>query len=639
MSYEALFNPIKIRGLELKNRVVLPGMNTKMVIKKHGIGEDMIAYHVAKAKAGCALNIFEVAAVCPEPHAYMYMGLYTDKDVEELRKLTDAVHEVGGLMGIQLWHGGFTPQLFFDESNKLETPDTCTVERLQEIEKQFGQAAKRAVDAGFDVVEFHAAHSYLPHELLSPGTNHRTDEYGGSFENRCRFAWNCIKEIRANIPDTMPIFMRVDAIDELMPEVMSEQEIVDFINRSAELGVDAVDLSRGNSMSFATVYEVPPYPLEPGFNMGNIAKIKSQVNIPVMGVGRVNTPELANQLIADGKVDMVGIGRGQITDPQWVKKAQEGHPELIRKCIGCDQGCYDAVIDPRFKTITCTRNPLACLEHKGLSKAETPKKVMIIGGGMGGMLAAEILKARGHEPVIYEADSKLGGQFLLAGVAPQKGEMTAAAEWEAKEVERMGIEVHLNTTVTPELIAEVKPDEVIVAIGSDYVVPASIPGAETAYHQYQVVKGEVKLSGNVCVVGCGSVGSEVAMILAAQGCKVTVMEKKGVGNDMTMLRKMFLKPQLKGFGITGMSGTTVLGIENGKKVHYVITDRKTKETTQGSADFDAVVICMGITARPSDALQAKCAELGIPAHVIGDAKQARTALWATREAAEVAMEI
>lgn len=637
MSYEALFNPIKIRGLELKNRVVLPGMNTKMVRNKHEIGEDMIAYHVAKAKSGCALNIFEVAAICPEPHAYMYMGLYTDKDVEELRKLTDAVHAVGGRMGIQLWHGGFTPQYFFDESNKLETPDTLTVERLQEIEKQFGQAAKRAVDAGFDVVELHAGHSYLPHEMLSPGTNHRTDEYGGSFENRCRFVWNAISEIRANIPDTMPLFMRCDAIDELMPEVMSEQEIVDFINRSAELGVDAVDLSRGNSMSFATVYEVPPYLLEPGFNMENIARIKSQINIPVMGVGRVNTPELADRLIAEGKVDMVGIGRGQITDPQWVKKASEGHSELIRKCMGCDQGCYDAVIDPRFKTITCTRNPLACLEYKGLPKAETPKKVMIIGGGMAGMLAAEILKARGHEPVIYEASDRLGGQFLLAGVAPQKQEMTDAAEWEAKEVERMGIEYHLNTSVTPELISEVKPDEVIVAIGSDYVVPASIPGAESAYHQYQVVKGEVKLSGNVCVVGCGSVGSEVAMILASQGCKVTVMEKKGVGNDLTMLRKMFLKPQLKGYGITAMSGTAVLGIEDGRKVHYVITDRKTKESTQGSAEFDAVVICMGITARGSDELQARCAELNIPCHVIGDAKQARTALWATREAAKVAM--
>ena len=636
--FDALFSPMKIRGLELKNRVVLPGMNTKMVRNKHEIGEDMIAYHVAKAKAGCALNIFEVAAVCPEPHAYMYMGLYTDKDVEELRKLTDAVHAVGGKMAIQLWHGGFTPQYFFDESNKLETPDTLSVERLQEIEKQFGAAAKRAADAGFDAVEFHGGHSYLPHEMLSPGTNHRTDEYGGNFENRCRFAWNCIKEIRANIPDSMPIFMRCDAVDELMQENMTEQEIVDFINRSAELGVDVVDLSRGNSMSFATVYEVPPYLLKPGFNMDNIAKIKAQVSIPVMGVGRVNTPELADKLIAEGKVDLVGIGRGQITDPQWVKKAQEGHPELIRRCIGCDQGCYDAVIDPRFKTITCTRNPLACLEYKGLQKTESPKKVMIIGGGMGGMMAAEILKARGHEPAIYEASDHLGGQFLLAGVAPQKQEMTAAAEWEVKEVERMGIETHLNTPVTPELIAEVKPDEVIVAIGSDYVCPA-IPGAETAYHQYQVLTGEVKLSGNVCVVGCGSVGSEVAMILATQGCKVTVMEKKGVGNDLTMLRKMFIKPQFKGFGITGMSGTAVLGIEDGKKVHFVVTDRKTKESTQGSADFDAVVICMGITARGSEDLQAKCAELGVPCHVIGDAKQARTALWATREAAKVALDM
>ena len=636
--FDALFSPMKIRGLELKNRVVLPGMNTKMVRNKHEIGEDMIAYHVAKAKAGCALNIFEVAAVCPEPHAYMYMGLYTDKDVEELRKLTDAVHAVGGKMAIQLWHGGFTPQYFFDESNKLETPDTLSVERLQEIEKQFGAAAKRAADAGFDAVEFHGGHSYLPHEMLSPGTNHRTDEYGGNFENRCRFAWNCIKEIRANIPDSMALFMRCDAVDELMQENMTEQEIVDFINRSAELGVDVVDLSRGNSMSFATVYEVPPYLLKPGFNMDNIAKIKAQVSIPVMGVGRVNTPELADKLIAEGKVDLVGIGRGQITDPQWVKKAQEGHPELIRRCIGCDQGCYDAVIDPRFKTITCTRNPLACLEYKGLQKTESPKKVMIIGGGMGGMMAAEILKARGHEPAIYEASDHLGGQFLLAGVAPQKQEMTAAAEWEVKEVERMGIETHLNTPVTPELIAEVKPDEVIVAIGSDYVCPA-IPGAETAYHQYQALTGEVKLSGNVCVVGCGSVGSEVAMLLAAQGCKVTVMEKKGVGNDLTMLRKMFIKPQFKGFGITGMSGTAVLGIEDGKKVHFVVTDRKTKESTQGSADFDAVVICMGITARGSEDLQAKCAELGVPCHVIGDAKQARTALWATREAAKVALDM
>ena len=306
----------------------------------------------------------------------------------------------------------------------------------------------------------------------------------------------------------MPIFMRCDAVDELMQENMTEQEIVDFITAPPSWASTSSTSPCGNSMSFATVYEVPPYLLKPGFNMDNIAKIKAQVSIPVMGVGRVNTPELADKLIAEGKVDLVGIGRGQITDPQWGQEGpRRATPSLSAGCIGCDQGCYDAVIDPRFKTITCTRNPLACLEYKGMQKTESPKKVMIIGGGMGGMMAAEILKARGHEPAIYEASDHLGGQFPPRRVAPQKQEMTAAAEWEVKEVERMGIETTTSTPPSPpELIAEVKPDEVIVAIGSDYVSPA-IPGAETAYHQYQVLTGEVKLSGNVCVVGCGSVAA------------------------------------------------------------------------------------------------------------------------------------
>jgi len=643
MAYEALFSPIKIRGLELKNRIVLPGMCTKMTREKTYLDDNMIGYHVAKAKAGCGLNTFEIASVCPEPQAYMYMGLYNDVHVQEFKKLTTAVHEVGGKMSLQLWHGGFTPQQFFDETNKLETPDTCTVERLQEIVKQFGQSARLAAEAGFDAVEFHAAHSYLPHEMLSPGTNHRTDEYGGSFENRCRFLWEIVEEIRKNLPDSMPIFMRVDCVDELMAETMTEQEIVDFINIAADKGVDVASLSRGNALSFATVYEVPPYELEPGFNIENIYKIKQQIKIPVMGVGRINTPELANKVIEEGKFDLVGIGRAQIADPQFVQKAREGHPELIRKCIGCDQGCYDAVIDPNLPTITCTRNPMACLEYKGLPKTETPKKVMIIGGGMGGMMAAEILQARGHKPVIFEASDRLGGQFLLAGIAPMKHEMTEAAEWEAKEVERLGIEVRLNTVVTADTIAAEKPDEVIIAIGSDYVAPA-IAGLDSpsVCTQYQVLRGEVNPTGTVCVVGCGSVGSEIAELLAGRGCKVTALEKKKVGNDLTMLRSMFFRPECKQYGITAKGFSNVTAIE-GNTVKYTVTavNRATKEktVTEASADFDYVVICTGITSRPSDDLQAKCAELGIPAHVIGDAKKARTALWATREAYQVASQI
>lgn len=639
MSYDALFSPIKIRGLELKNRVVMPGMNTKMVRDKHFVDENLIAYHVARAKAGCALNITEVAAVCPAPHAYMYFGIYTDEDVRQWRKLTDAVHAAGGKMGVQLWHGGFTPQYFFDKTNALETPDTCSIERLQEIEKEFGAAAGRAVQAGFDVIELHAAHSYLPHEMLSPGMNHRTDAYGGSFENRSRFLFETIKEIRTNMPEDMPLFMRLDCVDEMMPQTMPEEEIVEVINRAADLGVDVADLSRGNSISFATVYEVPPYQIPHGFNVENIYKIKKQVRIPVMGVGRITTPELANKVIKDGKFDLVAIGRGQLADAQWVQKAREGRSDAIRQCIGCTQGCYDAVINPKFRTITCTRNPLVGLEYKGLQKAAQPKKVLIVGGGMGGMMAAEILQERGHMPILYEASDKLGGKFPYAGMAPGKQDFADAAAWEAKEITRRGIEVHLRTKVTPELLEREKPDAVILATGSKYVAP-SLEGMDSpcVTNQLKVLSGEVKPEGNVCVIGCGAIGSEVAQILAARGCRVTVLEKKGVGNGLAMLRKMFLKPTFKQMNIASYGGVHTLEIHD-RTVHFIRTDKKTQQTEEKTLDVDSVVICFGIEAEGCEDLQRKCEELGIPKYVIGDAKQPRNALWATREACEAAMEL
>ena len=639
MSYEALFSPFKIRGLELKNRIVLPGMNTKMTKNKHNIGEDLIAYHVARAKAGCALNIFECVSICPEPHAYMYMGLYNDHHVEQLKRLTDAVHEVGGKMALQLWHGGFSPQLFFDETNVLETPDNLSIERIHEIVEQFGQAAKRAVDAGFDAVEFHAAHSYLPHEFLSPGTNKRTDEYGGNFENRCRFLFEVIAAIRKNIPEDMPFFMRVGCIDELMEQNMTEEEIVEFINRSADLGVDVADMSRGNAMSFATVYEVPPFNLPHGFNIENIYNIKKQIKIPVVGVGRIKTGELANKVIEEGKFELVGIGRAQLADPDWVTKVKEGKEDLIRQCIGCVQGCYDAIIDPTMKHITCTHNPMLSLEYKGLPKSDTPKKVMIIGGGMAGLMAAQILKKRGHEPVIFESSDKLSGQFPLTGVSPMKQEWAEMAKWEVEEAKRQGIEVILNTSVTAEKIAEFAPDHVIIAIGSDYVAP-EIPGIDSSnvYSQYQVLKGEVNPTGHVAVVGCGLVGAEVSELLASRGQKVTAIERKGVGSGLNMLRRMFLSPEFKYYKIAKMSGTNVTGLEEGK-VHYQISDKKTKQVTEGILECDAVVICTGITSRPSDDLKAKCEELNIPYNVIGDAAKARDARIATFEGYEVGMAI
>lgn len=639
MSNETLFSPFKIRGLELKNRIILPGMNTKMTKNKHDIGDNLIAYHVARAKAGCALNIFECVALCPAPHAYMYMGLYNEHHVEQFKRLTSAVHEVGGTMGIQLWHGGFSPQLFFDETNTLETPDNLSVERIHEIVEEFGRGARLAVEAGFDAVEFHAAHSYLPHEFLSPGMNKRTDEYGGSFENRCRFALEVVAAIRSNIPDDMPFFMRVGCIDELMEQVMTEQEIVDFINKAADLGVDVANISRGNAMSFATVYEVPPFNLRHGFNIENIYKIKQQIKIPVVAVGRINTGEMANRFIEEGKCDLVAIGREQLADPDWVTKVKEGREDEIRQCIGCVQGCYDAVIDTKMPHITCTRNPMLCLEYKGITKTDSPKKVMIIGGGMGGLLSAEFLKMRGHNPVIFEAADKLGGQFPLAGVAPMKEEWVEAAEWEIKKVRELGVEVRLGTRVTKDTIREFAPDHVIIAIGSDYVAP-KLPGIDSqgVYTQYQVLKGEAAPEGHVAVIGCGLVGAEISELLASRGVQVTAIERKGVGTGLNMLRRMFLKPEFKYYKINKMPGTNVTSLEPGK-VHYEITDRKTNTVSTGVLECDNVVICTGITSRPYGELKEACDQMGVSVDVIGDALKARDARFATFEGYQAAMAI
>lgn len=640
MSYDALFSPIKLRGLELKNRIVMPGMNTKMVKNKHDVAEDLVAYHAARAAGGCGLNILEVAATCPAVHAYLYLGIYNEHHRDELKKVTDAIHENGGKACIQIWHGGFVPADFFDKTNKLEEPNNLTVERIHEIIKEYGVSAKLAVEAGFDALEFHGAHTYLPHEFMNPSLNKRTDEYGNqSLENRCRFNLEVIREMRANMPEEMPLLMRLDAIDEMMPAVTTLDETVQFINWAAEAGVDAIDLSRGNARSLATVYEVPPYNLEPGFNMDNIAAVKERISIPVIGVGRVNMPDLADQLIREGKIDMIAVGRALLVDPEWCNKAKEGRDDEIRRCIGCTQGCYDKVIDPKATHITCTRNPMLCLEYKGMPKAETSKNVMVIGGGIGGLLAAQFLKARGHNPTVYEAEAQAGGQFLLAGKAPKKQEFTDAVLWEIEECKRQGIAIKTGVTVTPELIAEVKPDHVIVATGAHYVAPA-IPGIDGAdiYVAEDVLAGKVEPKGEIVILGGGGVGCETAQYLINKGeTNVRIMDMKRVGNNMGMLRTMFQDIEFPGDTIKKSNRAKVVSIED-HTINYKFTD-KFKKTSDKTRHFDALIVATGTTSRPTGDLTAQCEALGIPCDVIGDAKKVRMGIDATADAYEVSMRI
>lgn len=509
-----------------------------------------------------------------------------------------------------------------------------TQEDIDEIVAAFGKSVKLAVEAGFDTVEFHAAHTYLAHEFLSAAINHRTDGYGGSLENRARFALECIREMRRNMPEDMPLLMRVDVQDDYLENGLTVDDVAAFVNMAGEAGVDLADVSRGNILSFANVFEVPPINLPKGLNIDLIGELKSKVNVAVATVGRIIEPEMAERALQEGKADMVAIGRAQIADPEWCNKAMRGESDKIVKCIGCLQGCYDAVTLPDRETISCLRNPMCARESKPLPVAKRKLHVMVIGGGMGGMVTARYLKQLGHDPEIYEMTDAMGGQFVLAGKAPHKEEIGEADEWEQKAVLSLGIPVHLNTTVTPELISRVKPDAVICAIGAVPLMPR-IPGYDlpNVCNAHEVLAGEITPTGNVVVIGGASVGVEVAEYLAERGAKVTVIEmrnKPGIGYGP--LRRKFVKKNLFDYGINFVGEAKCEEI----RADSVVYSKNDKMVT---VPCDTAVISVGSRSRDTTDIVAACKKNGIFCRVIGDAKAVGNALDATTDGMDAIYEL
>ncbi|MCR8645294.1 NAD(P)/FAD-dependent oxidoreductase [Paenibacillus sp. N1-5-1-14] len=638
MKFKQLFSKIQLKGLELKNRVIFPAMGTKMADTQGYVTQQLIDYHVARVKGGCGLNIVEVCSVHAPSAPAKFLNISDDKFIPGLRKMADAIREAGGKSSLQLWQGGLavsgdSSAMVILPSDMPVSPEYtipgASIEVIDEVVQAFGAAARRAVEAGFDCVEIHSAHNYMLHSFLSPALNHRQDEYGGSFENRCRFPLAVIREIRNNVPGEMPIFMRVDAHDDYLEGGLTIEDTIAYCKLAKEAGVDVLDVSRGNIITAAIKYEVPPVDIPQGFNVDNAAQIRAEVGLPTIAVGRINEPQLAEDILAADKADMVVIGRAQLADPEFCNKAMAGLEDEIVRCVGCNQGCFDGFCDPNQPYITCLRNPALGREREmELQKTTAPKKVLIAGGGMGGLHAAITLKHRGHHPILCEATDTLGGQFLLAGVAPRKEEMTAAAVWEGGEARRVGVEIRLNTPVTPALIEEIKPDAAIIAIGAESIIPA-IPGVNLPHvsNSHDVLKGKVKPKGHVVVVGGGLVGLEVAELLAEkEHQKVTVVEmNREVAADLGQLRKICVMENIYMAGITPMVEAKCISIEEGKVV--VEHGGKLQEIA-----CDSVVIAIGVRSTPTKALEEQCEAMGIPCHVVGDALKARRALNAIAEA-------
>lgn len=640
--YEKLFTPIKIRGLELKNRIILPAMGTKFSGKTSYVTDQLIDYHVARVKGGSALNIVEVSSVHTPSAPRGFLSISEDKYIPGYRRLTDAIHEAGGKAGIQLWQGSIcvgmdpTAQILVASDMPVSPEMTIpgiTVEQIKELAACYGKAAKRAVEAGFDCIEIHMAHNYLLHSFLSGGINHRTDEYGGSFENRAKFPLEVIHIVRANIPENMPLFIRIDAHDDYLEGGLTIEEVIRFCKLAKEAGVDVLDVSRGNVISAGNKYEVPPIDIPKGFNIDNAARIRKETGMLTMGVGRLNEPDIAEEVLEKDKVDMVVMGRAQLADPEFVNKVKEGRTEDIDYCVGCDQGCLDGFADTECPHITCLRNPAVGREREcQIVKTDKPETVLIAGGGIAGLMAAIILKQRGHNPVLCEASSQLGGQFLTAGMAPRKGEMRQAVESMAAKAKRLGAEIHMNTTVTVELIEEMKPHTVLNAIGARPIIP-KIPGADFPFvmNSHDVLNGNQAPSGNIVVIGGGMVGMEVAEYLAEKGCKVTVLEMlKEFCMDMGSARKTCVTENVYTLGITPVTEVTVTAIEDRK-----VLGQKEGKTVVYPCDY--AVMAIGSRARDGKELEKAALKIGAGYMVIGDAGMARRAIDATKEAMNAAL--
>ncbi len=648
MKFPHLFSPIKIRGLELKNRIDFPGMGTFYTDDGGYVNEKFINYHAARALGGSGLITTEATSVYAPAAPRNFLNISDDKFIPGLKKFTDAIHAAGAKVCVQLWQGGITTVMFdpttvpiapseikVEYALGMQLPQPYTVpgaskETIRDIVFSFGSAAKRAVEAGFDTMEFHLAHGYSPHSFLSAAFNHRTDEYGGSFENRARYPLECIREIRRNIPEDMPLLMRIDAHDDYVENGLTLDDMIAFCKLAKAEGVDVVNVSRGNPITLAMKYEVPAIDLPMGYNVENAAAIHEATGLVTIAVGRINEPGQAEAILADGKADMVVIGRAQLADPEFSNKAAAGNDEDIIRCFGCGQGCGSS-------PMTCTRNPSVGREREfTLVSTDKPQKVAVIGGGMGGLEAAITLKKRGHEAILLEKSGRLGGQFYIAGLAPRKGEMKEAAISRGQQAVKAGVDIRLNTPATPEALDAIQPDAVVIATGAQ-PIHLNIPGANLphVFGSFDVLEERVAPRGKVVVIGGGLVGLEAAEFVSAADPKseVTVIEMlEEVGKDLPLSRKICVMEQL--------SQSDMRIVLNAKCVE--ITPQAVvvcKDGVNEEIPCDYVVMAVGSISNDITLLKDYCEERGTPYYVIGDAKRARKMIDAVAEAVEVAMAI
>jgi 2,4-dienoyl-CoA reductase-like NADH-dependent reductase (Old Yellow Enzyme family)/thioredoxin reductase len=625
-----LLEPILIGGSHVKNRIVMAPMETRLSTISGNITQALIDYYAQRAKGGAGIIIVENTYIdnLASRASLSSSGLYSDQLIAGKNLLAEAIQENGALAIIQLSHGGrqaragatayeaVAPSAVMCSVTK-RMPHILTKDEIIKIEDSFAEAAYRAKQAGFDGVELHGAHGYLVCSFLSPLTNLRSDEYGGSLKNRGRFAANILQKIRSKVGAGFIVGYRISA-SEYIKGGLEPQEACDFVV-SIQHSINYIHVSAGvyESPSF---WAIAPTYVPAGQMIPLASQMKKAVNIPVIAVGSLN-PKLAEQVLQEGKADMIAFGRALIADPFMPKKLAEGRQEDIRPCIRGNEGCIS-----RFYsgcTIRCEVNPACGQEaHYRIRKTKTAKRVLIAGGGVSGMEAARVAALMGHQVTLIEKEKMLGGHMLESTKQDFKANEAGFFKWLVTQVEKSGVKILLNTMVTPALIAGEKPDFLILAVGSQYMRPA-IPGAESALLPVEVLENASLAGEEVIVVGGGLVGAETALTLAIDKRKVTLLEMTDqIAQKHESSARQALIERLKSQNVSILTSHTVMEIAAGQ-----VTAKDANGMVR-SIDADTVVLATGLASRAHSGLTDI-----IPGTVcIGDCKEARKIYQCMHEA-------
>ncbi|MFA0816393.1 MAG: FAD-dependent oxidoreductase [Anaerofustis sp.] len=639
--YPHIFEPMKVGNTIFKNRILNAPSSMKDLGAEDLLTDNNISYYRMIAKGGAANVTLGDVIVHPTGCVdYSYkVKMFNRKNLSRFYDLTTAVKQMGAIPSIEFDHAGahFTDRNRINYGVSYIEKDMFGNEVLEmdkdlisEIIDAYGQAAYNAKYYGFEMCLVHAGHGWLIHEFLSPVWNRRTDEFGGSIENRCRFGVMVVEKIREYCGKDFPIEVRISHSEGVQGGTELEDAIA--FAQALEGKADMIHVTHGSlNDSVAENYSMPPWFLPRNLNVEAAAEIKKHVSMPVGVVGAIDRPDEIEQFLAEGKIDYVVLCRGLIADPEFPNKAKSGHADEITPCIRCNT-CISCGYDNT--TLKCSVNPIIGLEkyHEKPKLPATPQKILIAGGGPAGIQAAIFASKQGHQVVLCEQSDELFGLLRYADKEPFKEDLTFFKKHLLREIERSAVEIRYNTKVTPEYVKKECPDQLFVAIGGDVIVPP-IPGVEKGIPILDIYKGKAQVTGNKLVIlGGGMTGCEAAIGFAMQGKDVTLVEMR---NDVLIgagfMQISILKVKMKEYGVKVLTGTKCTQIN---EFGIECVDHAGNAMQVAS---DQVILSTGLSSRTEEALALMNAAEN--ARCLGDCHKIGFILQATRNGYDAAMNL